>query len=87
MTTAKRMKVRSDADFERIGSGLVNPLKAVHPGLVYDLTVMDYMNFLNGKGEYVSNSRKYIGPTMKPERSIQPQDFNYPSFRASFQDG
>ena len=60
-------------------------MEAVDPGLVYDLTVMDYMNFLNGKGEDVSNSRYYKGPTMKPEQSIQPQDFNYPSFRASLQ--
>ncbi|KAG5542589.1 hypothetical protein RHGRI_022197 [Rhododendron griersonianum] len=88
MTTAEEMKVKTVADLERVGSGLISPLKALDPGLVYDLTQMDYLLFMKGKGEeglleklYGVESMKHLGP----EKSIQPQDFNYPSFRASLQ--
>ncbi|KAF7138320.1 hypothetical protein RHSIM_Rhsim07G0255700 [Rhododendron simsii] len=88
MTTAQGMKVKTVADVERFGSGLISPLKATDPGLVYDLTEMDYVLFMKGKGEEVGVSELYDVESMipqGPEQSIQPQDFNYPSFRASLE--
>lgn len=82
------MEVKTVADVERFGSGLISPLKAIDPGLIYDLTEMDYVLFMKGKGEEVRVSELCDVESMipqGPEQSIQPQDFNYPSFRASLE--
>lgn len=39
------------ADLERVGLGLISPLRAIDPGLVYDLTEMDEVLLMKGKGE------------------------------------
>lgn len=82
------MEVKTVADVERFGSGLISPLKAIDPGLIYDLTEMDYVLFMKGKGEEVRVSELCDVESMIPQgpkQSIQPQDFNYPSFRASLE--
>lgn len=38
-----------DAEFA-YGAGLINPLKAANPGLVYDISEADYVKFLCGEG-------------------------------------
>ncbi|KAH7537185.1 hypothetical protein FEM48_Zijuj03G0065300 [Ziziphus jujuba var. spinosa] len=42
-------KINPDAEFE-YGSGLINPIKALYPGLVYDADKHDYVKFLCGAG-------------------------------------
>ncbi|MCI53678.1 cucumisin-like, partial [Trifolium medium] len=32
------------------GAGLINPVKAANPGLVYDISEADYAEFLCGEG-------------------------------------
>ena len=32
------------------GAGHINPLGAVHPGLIYDASEIDYVHFLCGQG-------------------------------------
>lgn len=61
------------------GAGLVRPNHAVDPGLVYDLNVTDYLNFLCGRG-YNSFQLKvlYDKPHTCPT-SFNLVDFNYPA--------
>ncbi|KAH1211921.1 Cucumisin [Glycine max] len=51
MTTATPMSptLNPDAEFA-YGAGLINPLKAANPGLVYDISEADYVKFLCGEG-------------------------------------
>ncbi|XP_047306608.1 cucumisin-like [Impatiens glandulifera] len=51
MTTAFPMSVDSNPEGElAYGAGHINPLKAVNPGLVYDIGELDYIEFLCGQG-------------------------------------
>ncbi|XP_057441874.1 cucumisin-like isoform X2 [Lotus japonicus] len=51
MTTATPMNsaLNPEAEFA-YGAGQINPVKAVNPGLVYDITEQDYVQFLCGEG-------------------------------------
>ncbi|KAF8403248.1 hypothetical protein HHK36_011349 [Tetracentron sinense] len=50
MTTATEMKIKGmDAEFG-YGSGQINPIMAVHPGLVYDMQTSSYISFLCKEG-------------------------------------
>ncbi|KAH1093328.1 hypothetical protein GYH30_039197 [Glycine max] len=51
MTTATPMSptLNPEAEFA-YGAGLINPVKAVNPGLVYDISEADYIKFLCGEG-------------------------------------
>ncbi|XP_057441877.1 cucumisin-like isoform X2 [Lotus japonicus] len=51
MTTATPMSsaLNPEAEFA-YGAGQINPVKAVNPGLVYDITEADYIQFLCGDG-------------------------------------
>ncbi|XP_058733827.1 subtilisin-like protease SBT5.3 [Vicia villosa] len=61
------------------GAGHIQPNLAVDPGLVYDLNVTDYLNYLCGRG-YTSDKLKvfYDKPYTCP-KSFSLGDFNYPS--------
>ncbi|ERN19112.1 subtilisin-like protease SBT5.3 [Amborella trichopoda] len=90
MTTAhRRDNVESavkDASLEKAtpfnyGAGHVRPNAAADPGLVYDLTPTDYLNFLcsldyNQSSISAITDQNYTCPTPKPKLL----DFNYPSF-------
>ncbi|RVW49268.1 Cucumisin [Vitis vinifera] len=51
MTTAAPMSVKSNRDQEfAYGAGQIDPIKAAHPGLIYDAGEADYVKFLCGQG-------------------------------------
>ncbi|RZC80700.1 hypothetical protein C5167_043278 [Papaver somniferum] len=63
-----------------MGSGHVNPEKALDPGLVYDLTVDDYLDFLCASNYTARNIRSIARrPVDCTKKGLQPWDLNYPS--------
>ncbi|KAL6573016.1 hypothetical protein OROHE_002492 [Orobanche hederae] len=72
------------------GAGHVDPVRAIDPGLVYDLKPEDYFNFicaLKYTPEQISNilliaTREF---TCKANESYSVNDLNYPSFAVSIQ--
>ncbi|KAF6153867.1 hypothetical protein GIB67_001100, partial [Kingdonia uniflora] len=61
------------------GAGHVNPNLAVDPGLVYDLTTTDYLNFLCAIGYTATQMKSFSGGTYTCTNSTSLLDFNYPS--------
>ncbi|KAF9619893.1 hypothetical protein IFM89_009675 [Coptis chinensis] len=60
-------------------SGHVDPEKALDPGLVYDLTVDDYMDFLCAS-DYTEDEIAQITQTSRScKKGMTPWDLNYPS--------
>lgn len=71
------------------GSGHINPLKAVDPGLIFDASEADFVNFLCAEGYNNTLIGLISGdsstcPTGKPGKTW---DLNYPSFALSLLDG
>jgi hypothetical protein len=72
------------------GSGQINPLQAVNPGLVYDATEADYIDFLCKQGYNTTTLKLITGDnssfcnTLKPGRAW---NLNYPSFAVAVEDG
>ncbi|KAF7815674.1 subtilisin-like protease [Senna tora] len=66
------------------GSGHVRPNQAIDPGLIYDLTPSDYLNFLCASAykDTLVSSFNYNKPYKCP-KSYRMQDFNYPSITLS----
>ncbi|XP_047331593.1 cucumisin-like [Impatiens glandulifera] len=60
MTTATKMseEKKPQAEFA-YGAGQINPERARKPGLVYDITLVDYLKFLCGQG-YSNNDLKFL---------------------------
>ncbi|KAL1200173.1 Subtilisin-like protease SBT4.15 [Cardamine amara subsp. amara] len=50
MTTATPMRIKGDEAELSYGSGQINPRRAIHPGLVYDITESAYLRFLCKEG-------------------------------------
>lgn len=69
----------SESTMWSMGAGHVDPERAVDPGLVYDLTVDDYVSFLCGSGY---SSKKLMLITRKPvkcsEKTREQWNLNYP---------
>lgn len=69
------------------GSGHVNPVAALNPGLVYDLTVDDYLNFLCAlnytEAQIGSLARRRFSCDERKKYSVT--DLNYPSFAVNFE--
>ncbi|XP_059639217.1 subtilisin-like protease SBT4.3 [Cornus florida] len=90
MTTAYVMDPRKHADLEfAYGSGHINPVAAVDPGLVFDASEADYVNFLCRQGYNTSTLRLVTGDDsvcdgIKPGRGW---DLNYPSLSLYMLDG
>ncbi|KAF8380348.1 hypothetical protein HHK36_027833 [Tetracentron sinense] len=90
MTTAYVMDSRKHEDAEfAYGSGHINPLKAVTPGLVFDASEADYIDFLCKQGYNTSTLRLVTGDnsvctSTEPGRAW---DLNYPSFSLAIEDG
>ncbi|KAJ4831980.1 hypothetical protein Tsubulata_026868, partial [Turnera subulata] len=86
MTTATRMSSRTNPDAEfAYGSGNLNPLGALAPGLVYDAEANDYVSFLCGQGLDTRSlrliTRDDTACTAANNRTVW--ELNYPSFAAS----
>ncbi|KAL6585272.1 hypothetical protein OROMI_004561 [Orobanche minor] len=87
MTTAGRLKDNniSNAEFA-YGAGHVDPVKAVYPGLVYDISAQDYIKHLCDLGYNTSTVRKITGDnTSCPGSSklnIKHNELNYPTMTA-----
>ncbi|XP_059652890.1 subtilisin-like protease SBT3 [Cornus florida] len=61
------------------GAGHINPEKAMDPGLVYDIEVQDYINYLCGMN-YTSKQIKIITKRSNFSCDQASLDLNYPSF-------
>ncbi|KAH7690741.1 Peptidase S8 subtilisin-related protein [Dioscorea alata] len=98
MTTADTMDRRGKpildeqllpANFFAVGSGHVNPRKAIDPGLVYDICPDDYIPYLCGLGftneqvGVITGRRIDCGSV----KAIAEGELNYPSISVSFEDG
>jgi hypothetical protein len=67
------------------GSGHINPIKAVNPGLVYEALKEDYIKMLCSIGYGVKKLRLISGDNStcpKKSDNISPKDLNYPSMAA-----
>ncbi|KAJ8528452.1 hypothetical protein K7X08_022144 [Anisodus acutangulus] len=86
ITTATPMSssANSEAEFA-YGSGQINPIKAAHPGLVYDMGENDYVKFLCGQGYSTKNLRIITGDKTccTSQTNATVWDLNYPSFTIS----
>ncbi|KAK8707166.1 hypothetical protein V6N13_058230 [Hibiscus sabdariffa] len=72
------------------GSGHVNPVKAINPGLVYDNVEGDNIRFLCSIGYSEDNIRTISGTNSScPENSNEtlPRDLNYPTLTAQVKTG
>ncbi|KAI9187219.1 hypothetical protein LWI28_025662 [Acer negundo] len=62
------------------GAGHVRPNRAVDPGLVYDMTADDYLNFLCARGYNEKIIRRlFLGKPYLCPKSFKLADFNYPT--------
>ncbi|GMY30185.1 cucumisin-like isoform X1 [Fagus crenata] len=92
MTTAYIVDSKKHEDVLEFayGSGHINPLQAVNPGLVYDATEADYIDFLCKQGYNTTTLKLITGDnssfcnTLKPGRAW---NLNYPSFSVAVEDG
>lgn len=80
-----KSSLNPEAEFA-YGAGLINPVKAMDPGLVYDIMLQDYEKLLCGDGY----STKFIqlisgdqGFTCTTANTLAVSDLNYPSFTLS----
>ncbi|KAI5577660.1 hypothetical protein BDE02_09G128500 [Populus trichocarpa] len=70
------------------GSGHINPLAALNPGLVYDFDSNDVINFLCSTGARPAQLKNLTGqPTYCPKQTKPSYDFNYPSIGVSNMNG
>lgn len=66
------------------GSGHIHPNQAMDPGLVYDINVTDYLNFLCSVGGNKENISLVAGSSYScPARVPEVTDLNYPSITIS----
>ncbi|KAK8615283.1 hypothetical protein V6N13_069060 [Hibiscus sabdariffa] len=83
ITTASPMDPSKNPDAEfAYGSGHVNPVKAINPGLVYDNVEGDNVRFLCSCGYSEDNIRHISGTNSscsESSRKTPPSDFNYPT--------
>ncbi|XP_023553312.1 subtilisin-like protease SBT5.4 [Cucurbita pepo subsp. pepo] len=62
------------------GAGHVNPNKAANPGLVYDLSIEDYLNFLCARGYNKTQMKLFSNDTsFVCSKKFKVTDLNYPS--------
>ncbi|XP_038970809.1 subtilisin-like protease SBT5.3 [Phoenix dactylifera] len=61
------------------GSGHIRPNRAMDPGLVFDLTLTDYLNYLCAFGYNSTQLAQFSKRYRCPATPIKMEDFNYPS--------
>ncbi|KAH9750022.1 subtilisin-like protease SBT5.4 [Citrus sinensis] len=61
------------------GSGHIRPNRAMDPGLVYDLSEDDYLDFLCSIGYNQTTIKRFFGTQYECSKSANLEDFNYPS--------
>ncbi|KAJ9690058.1 hypothetical protein PVL29_012627 [Vitis rotundifolia] len=62
------------------GAGHLSPNRAMDPGLVYDLTITDYLNFLCSIGYNATQLSTFVDKKYEcPSKPTRPWDLNYPS--------
>lgn len=71
------------------GSGHINPVKAADPGLVYETSEEEYINFLCKQGYNTSTLRLITGDSSACNCTElgRAWDLNYPSFSLAIEDG
>uniref|UniRef100_I1JPZ7 Subtilisin-like protease n=2 Tax=Glycine max TaxID=3847 RepID=I1JPZ7_SOYBN len=83
MTTATPIKISDNFTELGSGSGQIDPVKALHPGLVYDMRISSYIGFLCKAGFNNTNIGILIGKPNFNCTSIKPSPgtdgINYPS--------
>ncbi|KAI5354452.1 hypothetical protein L3X38_007347 [Prunus dulcis] len=82
-TTIKDQRGSLPATPLDFGAGHINPNKAMDPGLIYDMDVQDYIEFLCGL-EYNAKQMRAVIRRWRWSYSAQPTELNYPSFIAIF---
>ncbi|KAL2543952.1 subtilase family protein [Forsythia ovata] len=90
MTTAHVLDPRKQPDLEfAYGSGQINPVAARDPGLIFDISESDYINFLCKQGYNTSTLRLVTGDnsTCTSTTPGRAWDLNYPSFSLYVLDG
>ncbi|KAH9686066.1 subtilisin-like protease SBT4.4 [Citrus sinensis] len=91
MTTAWPMNSSKNQDAEfAFGSGHINPVEAVNPGLVYETFEQDYIIMLCSMGYDERNIGKISGNIStcpKGSDKATPKDLNYPSMGAQVSPG
>ncbi|KAK6158129.1 hypothetical protein DH2020_005443 [Rehmannia glutinosa] len=90
MTTAHVMDPTRHNDLEfSYGSGHINPAAALDPGLIFDASETDYINFLCKQG-YNTTTLQLVTGDNSTCANISPGrawDLNYPSFSLYVEDG
>lgn len=79
MNATKQAKDEYQEGEFAFGAGHINPVKAIHPGLVYETSREDYINMLC--------SMKAVGITCPGEIKGSPKDLNYPSMQVHVETG
>lgn len=69
------------------GAGHVDPITALDPGLVYDASVIDYIDFLCALNYSSALMKQTTGREVKcsSSKAYRTQDLNYPSFAVAFE--
>ncbi|XP_021890180.1 cucumisin-like, partial [Carica papaya] len=84
MTTASPINSKENPDAEfSYGSGHINPLKALNPGLVYNTTEMDYVNFLCNELPPILVKLISGDDVVNCSNSINAYELNYPTMSAN----
>ncbi|KAG6480862.1 hypothetical protein ZIOFF_057450 [Zingiber officinale] len=89
MTTAKPMYPSAHQDELSYGAGQLNPVKAVHPGLVYDAGASDYVQMLCNSAYNETMIKIVTGDASSCSGSSNgtARDLNYPSMALHVQSG
>ncbi|KAL9239200.1 hypothetical protein vseg_013541 [Gypsophila vaccaria] len=86
MTTSRPMNASKNPDGEfAYGAGHLNPTAALDPGLIYETTRDNYLNFLcklnytKEQIKIIANDDSFACPQKNVGKLIKPNDVNYPA--------